>query len=67
MTVDDVKERARELMKIGNDIEEKVEQTIKLEKEIEILQVYRNERGDQLLHVLMEQEKEEKKKETDTT
>lgn len=65
MTVDDVKERARELIKLGNDIEEKVEETIRLEKEIEKLQIYRNERGDQLLHALMEQEKGKEKETAD--
>jgi hypothetical protein len=54
MTVDDNRERARELIEIGNKIQEKVELLRKTEDEIEKLQIYRNERGDQLLHNLME-------------
>ena len=63
MTQDDTRERARELMRVGNDIEEKIEQVRKLEIEIEKLQVYRAERGDQLLHELMESK--EKKNEAE--
>ena len=56
--IDEIKERARELIKLGNDIEEKIEKIRKLEQDVEKLQIYRNERGDQLLHNLMEQKKE---------
>jgi hypothetical protein len=58
MTVDDNRERARELLEIGNKIQEKVELLRKTEDEIEKLQIYRNERGDQLIHKLMDIDKE---------
>ena len=49
MAIDEIKARAKELMDIGNRIEDKIKQVQELEKEIENLQVYRNERGEQLL------------------
>jgi len=57
---DDIRERAEELIKIGNDIQEKIDTMKKIEEDLERLQIYRNERGDQLLHKLMEHEKENK-------
>lgn len=54
MTQDDTRERARELIEIGNKIQDKIELIRKTEEELEKLQIYRNERGDQLLHELME-------------
>ena len=49
MAIDEIRSRAKELMDIGNRIEDKIKQVQELEKEIESLQVYRNERGEQLL------------------
>lgn len=60
-----LRERAREIIEIGNNIEEKIEQVRKLEQEIEKLQVYRNERGDQLLHELMEVKEKTKNENAD--
>jgi hypothetical protein len=54
-------QRAKELMDIGNRIEDKIKEVQELEKEIEKLQIYRNERGEQLLIGLIDQK--EKKKE----
>ena len=59
---DEIRERAKELMELGNRIEEKIEAVHKLEQEIEKLQIYRNERGEQLLTRLIDQ----RKSETDT-
>ena len=49
MAIDEIRSRAKELIDIGNRIEDKIKQVQELEKEIEKLQVYRNERGEQLL------------------
>ena len=49
MAIDEIRSRAKELMDIGNRIDDKIKQVQELEKEIENLQVYRNERGEQLL------------------
>ena len=51
---DNLRERAKELMSIGNTIDDKIKQVEKLESEIEKLQVYRNERGEQLLTMLID-------------
>jgi len=51
---DEIRKRVTELIKLGNDIEDKIEQVGKIESDIEKLQIYRNERGNQLLHMLME-------------
>ena len=49
MAIDEIRSRAKELIDIGNRIDDKIKQVQELEKEIENLQVYRNERGEQLL------------------
>ena len=49
MAIDEIRSRAKELIDIGNRIEDKIKQVQELEKEIESLQIYRNERGEQLL------------------
>ena len=49
MAIDEIRSRAKELMDIGNRIDDKIKQVQELEKEIENLQIYRNERGEQLL------------------
>ncbi len=54
-------QRAKELMDIGNRIEDKIKEVQELEKEIEKLQVYRNERGEQLLIGLIDQKEKDKK------
>lgn len=54
-------QRAKELMDIGNRIEDKIKEVQELEKEIEKLQIYRNERGEQLLIGLIDQEDKDKK------
>ena len=49
MPIDEIRARAKELLDLGNRIEDKIREIQKLESEIEKLQVYRNERGEQLL------------------
>lgn len=50
------KQRAKELLDLSNRIDDKIKEVQELEKEIEKLSVYRNERGEQLLHGLIDQE-----------
>jgi len=50
----DFRERAKELMEIGNSIDDKIKEMEKLEVEIKNLQVYHNERGEQLLVKLID-------------
>jgi len=50
----DIRERAKELLKLTNSIDDKYKQIEALEKEIEKLQVYRNERGEQLLTKILD-------------
>lgn len=51
---DQLRARAKELLELGNNIEDKINQVAKLESDIEKLQVYRNERGEQLLRMLID-------------
>ena len=50
------RQRAKEMMELGNRIEDKIKEAQDIEKEIERLQIYRNERAEQLLHGLIDQE-----------
>jgi len=49
------RQRAKEMMELGNRIEDKIKEVQEIEKEIERLQIYRNERAEQLLHGLIDQ------------
>jgi len=57
---DEVRARAKELMDLGNRIDDLIKQTQKIEADIEKLQIYRNERGEQLLVMLIDQRDKDK-------
>ncbi len=51
---EEIRKGAKELVELGNIIEDKVRRVSELESEIEKLQVYRNERGSLLLHGILD-------------
>ncbi len=51
---EEIRKGAKELVELGNIIEDKVRRVSELESEIEKLQVYRNERGIILLHEILD-------------
>ena len=51
---EEIRKGAKELVELGNIIEDKVRRVSELESEIEKLQVYRNERGIILLHGILD-------------
>lgn len=55
------RQRAKEMMELGNRIEDKIKEAQDIEKEIERLQIYRIERAEQLLHGLIDQDEDKKK------
>lgn len=51
---DEIRKGAKELVELGNIIDDKLRRVNELESEIEKLQVYRNERGNLLLHGILD-------------
>lgn len=51
---EEIRKGAKELVELGNIIDDKIKQVSELESEIERIQVYRNERGNQLLHMILD-------------
>lgn len=54
--MEEIRNMAQELLALSNTIQDKLNDISELEDDVEKLQVYRNERGNQLLHRLMDKQ-----------